>query len=107
AHAFSAVAKVVHASVHSVASAWQVVEAHSANDSLSHRSSHQDIVTRLPNHMWASSWSTVRARRSTRASGTLPRKTSVSLMVSTAALSISPTLSSGLSRCTYLASGND
>ena len=33
-----------------------------ANDSLSHRSSHQRIVTRSPNHMWASSWSTTSAR---------------------------------------------
>src|SRR2546428_741593 len=27
-----------------------------ANDSLSHRSSHHFIVTRSPNHWWASSW---------------------------------------------------
>ena len=67
--------KVVHALVHSVASAWHVVEAHSANDSLSQRSSHHFIVTRLPNHMWASSWRIVSARRSILASETFDRKT--------------------------------
>ena len=67
--------KVVHAVDHSVASAWQVVEAHSAKDSLSHRSFHQRMVTRLPNHMWASSCRIVSARRSTIASVTLARKT--------------------------------
>ena len=65
---------MVHAVSHSVASAWQVVEAHSANDSLSHRSFHHFIVTRLPNHMWASSWRIVSARRSMMASVTLARK---------------------------------
>ena len=47
--------KVVQAVSHWVASAEHVVEAHSANDSLSHRSFHHCIVTRLPNHMCASS----------------------------------------------------
>ena len=75
AHAFSDVPKVVQALVHSVASAWQVVDAHSAKDSLSQRSSHHLMVTRLPNHMCASSCSTVRARRSILASETLLRKT--------------------------------
>ena len=41
AHDFSALANVVHASVNSVASAWHSTEAKVANDSLSHRSSHQ------------------------------------------------------------------
>ncbi|COW84385.1 Uncharacterised protein [Mycobacterium tuberculosis] len=35
-----------------------------AKDSFSHRSSHQVMVTRSPNHMWAISCSTVSARRS-------------------------------------------
>ena len=48
---------------------------YSAKDSLSQRSFHQRMVTRSPNHMWASSWSTVMARRSTWASVTLLRKT--------------------------------
>ena len=43
-----------------VAAAIQV-----ANDSLSHRSSHQRGVTRSPNHWWASSWATT-ARSSRR-----------------------------------------
>ncbi|SHW23211.1 Uncharacterised protein [Mycobacteroides abscessus subsp. abscessus] len=50
--------------MYSVASAWHSTEAKVANDSLSHRSSHQRMVTRSPNHMWAISCSTVSARRS-------------------------------------------
>ena len=57
---------VVQASLQRVASAVAWVEAYSAKDSLSHRSSHQRIVTRSPNHMCAISCSTVSARRSGR-----------------------------------------
>ena len=64
AHDFSTLAKVVQASVYSVASAWHSTEANVANDSLSHRSSHHVMVTRSPNHMCAISCSTVSARRS-------------------------------------------
>jgi hypothetical protein len=39
------------------------VSIHVAKPSLSHRSSHQSIVTRLPNHWWASSWMTTSATR--------------------------------------------
>ena len=97
--------KVVQASVQCVASDWHVVEAHSAKDSLSHRSFHQRIVTRLPNHMWASSWSTVRARRSTRDSVTLDRKTYISLMVTQPAFSIAPMLYSGVKIWSYFSNG--
>ena len=75
AQVFSIAWNVVQAPVHSVASAVASVDAHSANDSLSHRSFHQRIVTRSPNHMCASSCSTVMARRSTCAPVTLLRKT--------------------------------
>ncbi|CFE42012.1 Uncharacterised protein [Mycobacterium tuberculosis] len=61
---FSTVANVVQASVNSVASLWHSTEAKVAKDSFSHRSSHQVMVTRSPNHMWAISCSTVSARRS-------------------------------------------
>ena len=88
-----------------MASDWQVVEAHSAKDSLSHRSFHQRIVTRLPNHMCASSCSTVRARRSTRASVTLERKTYISLMVTQPAFSIAPALNSGAKSWSYFSNG--
>ena len=64
AHAFSTLANVVHASVYCVASTWARTDAKVANDSLSHRSSHQRMVTRSPNHMWAISCSTVSLRRS-------------------------------------------
>ena len=67
--------KVVQASVHSVASAVAMVDAHSANDSFSQRSFHHFIVTRSPNHMWASSWRMVTTRRSRTASVTLLRNT--------------------------------
>src|ERR1035441_4655027 len=75
AHDFSELAKVVHASVNSVASAWHSTEAKVANDSLSHKSSHHSMVTRSPNHMCAISCSTVSARRSYDARVTLLRKT--------------------------------
>ena len=63
-----------------VALVWEAaeqagVEMNAANDSLSQRSCHHFIVTRSPNHMWASSWRIVIARRSRTASVTLPRKT--------------------------------
>ena len=64
AHAFSMLANVVHALRYSVASAWQTTLAQVANDSLSHRSSHQRMVTRSPNHMCAISCRIVSARRS-------------------------------------------
>src|SRR5918911_981293 len=53
---------VVHASVKRVAALLHQWLAHSANDSLSHRSSHQRMVTRSPNHMCASSCRIVLAR---------------------------------------------
>ena len=59
-------------SVVSAAARWDM---NSAKDSLSHRSFHQRMVTRSPNHMWASSCSMVMARRSTWASVTLERNT--------------------------------
>ena len=72
---FSRMLKVVHASVHSVASAVARVEMNSANDSFSQRSFHHFIVTRSPNHMCASSWRIVTTRRSFVASVTFDRKT--------------------------------
>ncbi len=52
----------VQASVNRVAVLLHQWLAHSANDSFSHRSSHQRMVTRSPNHMWASSCRIVLAR---------------------------------------------
>ncbi len=98
-------AKVVHASVQWVASAWHTVEAHSANDSLSHRSSHHRMVTRSPNHMCANSCRIVRARRSTMVSVTLDRKTYCSTMVTQPAFSIAPMLYSGVKIWSYFANG--
>ena len=51
------------------------VDMYSANDSSGRRSFHHRIVTRLPNHMWASSWRMVTARRSTIARVGRDRKT--------------------------------
>ena len=65
---------MVHAFVYLVFCAHARVDMYSAKDSLSHRSFHQRIVTRSPNHMWASSCRTVIARRSTRAWAGLERK---------------------------------
>ncbi len=60
---FTSRAKPAHGSGSSVASAMHQNEAHVANASLSHRSSHQRMVTRSPNHMWASSCRMTVARR--------------------------------------------
>src|SRR6266511_3305614 len=54
--------KVVQASVNRVAFELHQWLAHSANDSLSHRSSHHRMVTRSPNHMCAISCRIVLAR---------------------------------------------
>ncbi len=72
---FSIEENVVHALVQRVACAVASVDMYSANDSFSHRSSHQRMVTRSPNHMCASSCRIVTARRSIVASGTLERNT--------------------------------
>ena len=74
AQALSTCANVVQASRHRVASAWATVLAQVANDSFSHRSSHQRMVTRSPNHMCAISCRMVDARLSLAASVTRERK---------------------------------
>src|SRR6266566_8012316 len=51
AQVFSMFANVVQAEAHRVACAWQSTETNVAKDSFNHRSSHQRIVTRSPNHM--------------------------------------------------------
>ncbi len=96
---------VVQASVHSVASAVAMVEAHSANDSFSQRSFHHFMVTRSPNHMCASSCRIVTTRRSLTASVTLLRKTYVSVNVTAPAFSMAPALNSGTKSWSYLANG--
>src|SRR5215467_3203465 len=70
AHALSACEKVVQAERQRVASVSAVQEAQEANDSFSHRSSHQRMVTRSPNHMCAISCMIVSARYSRRVSVT-------------------------------------
>ncbi len=69
------VAKPVHASVKRVADAAEWYAMNSAKDSFSHRSSHQRIVTRSPNHMCAISCRIVLARASLAAWVTFERKT--------------------------------
>src|SRR5690554_5076735 len=105
AQVFSIALKVVHASVHSVASAVARVDAHSAKDSLSHKSFHHFMVTRSPNHMWASSWRIVTTRRSLIASVTFERNTYASVKVIAPAFSIAPALNSGTNNWSYLANG--
>src|SRR3954451_12880485 len=102
---FSALLNVVHAVVHGVAIDWQRVLAYSANDSLSHRSSHQRMVTRSPNHMCASSWRIVNARRSIAASVALERNTYDSVIVTAPAFSMAPALNSGTKSWSYFANG--
>ncbi len=78
---------------------------YSANDSFSQRSSHQRIVTRSPNHMWASSCRIVNARRSIVASAGFERHTYCSVIVTAPAFSIAPALNSGTNSWSYLANG--
>src|ERR1700710_3031441 len=66
---FSTLANVVQALVYSVAAFCATTEAQVAKDSLSHRSSHQRMVTRSPNHMCAISCRMVSQRRSHRECG--------------------------------------
>ena len=56
--------KPAHASVNAVASVAAQKQAQLANASLSHRSSHQRMVTMSPNHMCAISCSRITARSS-------------------------------------------
>src|SRR5262249_7611601 len=67
--------QVEQASVNRVAALLHQWLAHSAKDSLSHRSSHQRMVTRSPNHMWAISCRIVLARCSYSKSVTRLRNT--------------------------------
>ena len=78
---------------------------YSAKDSLSHRSSHQCIVTRSPNHMWAISWAMVLLRWSTSSGVAAPRKTIVSRNVTQPGFSIAPALNSGTKTWWYSPNG--
>ncbi len=75
---------------------------YSANASLSQRSSHHCMVTRLPNHMCASSWATTcaRSRRSPRVERLRGTKYS-SAKVTSPAFSIAPALKSGTNTWSY------
>src|SRR5579859_4321777 len=105
AQLFSTLAKVVHASVYSVAPTWARTDAQVANDSFNHRSSHQRMVTRSPNHMCAISCSTVSQRRSYRYPVTLDLKTYSSRKVTAPAFSIAPALNSGTKSWSYVPNG--
>ena len=73
--------------------------------SFSHRSFHQRIVTRLPNHMCAISCSSVSARESRCVSVGGSRKTSRSECVTAPTFSIAPALNSGTKIWSYLVNG--
>ena len=81
------------------------VEAQVAKDSFSHRSSHQRMVTRSPNHMCESSCSIVSRRYSTVASATLLRKMYSSRNVTQPMFSIAPPLYSGTKIWSYFPNG--
>src|SRR5690349_4623359 len=102
---FSALANVVQADVYSVADTWATTDAQVANDSFNHRSSHQRMVTRSPNHIWAISCRSVSDRRSYSALVTLERKTYSSRNVTAPAFSIAPALNSGTKSWSYLPNG--
>jgi hypothetical protein len=67
----------------------------SANDSLSHRSSHHRMVTRSPNHMWLISCAITIARCRRLSSVVRDRKTNISANVTAPGFSIAPALNSG------------
>src|SRR5215813_10678998 len=96
---------VLHASVNRVAEELHQCEAHSANDSFSHRSSHHRMVTRSPNHMWAISCAITMARVSRSASVTADRNTNSSRNVTSPAFSMAPALNSGTKAWSYLPNG--
>jgi hypothetical protein len=96
---------VVQAFGHRVASASATMLAQVAKDSFSQRSSHQVMVTRSPNHIWASSCSKVSALDSRRASVTRDLKMKSSRMVTAPAFSIAPALNSGTKIWSYLVKG--
>src|SRR5450755_1043644 len=102
---FSTLANVVHAAVYSVAATCATTDAQVAKDSFSHRSSHQRIVTRSPNHMWAISCRIVSQRRSYRYPVTLERNTYSSRKVTAPAFSMAPALNSGTNNWSYLPNG--
>ena len=78
---------------------------YSAKDSFSQRSSHQRMVTRSPNHMWAISWAMIVARGSRSVSVTAERKTYSSRKVTRPGFSIAPALNSGTNAWSYLSNG--
>ena len=78
---------------------------YSANDSFSHRSSHQRMVTRSPNHMCAISCAIVMARSSRSESVTADRKTYSSRIITRPGFSIAPALNSGTNAWSYLPNG--
>ena len=84
-----------------VASTWASTDMNVAKLSFSQRSSHQRIVTRSPNHMWAISCRMAFARSSRTASVTLERKTIDSLKVTQPMFSIAPALNSGTKSWSY------
>src|SRR6516162_8174700 len=105
AQAFSSCANEVQAPRQRVASAWACCDAQVANDSFSHRSSHQRMVTRSPNHMCAISCKIVVARDWRRKSVTRDRNRYSSRNVTHPAFSIAPDLYSGTNSWSYLPNG--
>ena len=78
---------------------------YSANDSLSHRSSHHVMVTRSPNHMWAHSWAMVLDRVRISSSVAWPRKRYWSRSVTQPGFSMAPALNSGTNTWWYSPNG--
>src|SRR4051794_20415614 len=80
-------------------------DAQVANDSFNHRSSHQLMVTRSPNHMWDSSCRIVSSRVRYEASVTRPRNTYSSRITTQPMFSIAPLLYSGTKTWSYFPNG--
>src|SRR5215469_10991815 len=96
---------VVQASVNLVPSALDKAALNSANDSLSHRSSHHFMVTRSPNHMCAISCRITVARSSYIMSVTLDRNSNRSEKVTQPMFSMAPAANSGTKTWSYFANG--
>src|SRR5437588_796938 len=85
-------AKVTQPLRNRVASTWASTDMMVAKLSLSYRSSHQRVVSRSPNHMWAISCRMVLARSSRSASVTRERKIMYSWWATAALSSMAPAL---------------
>ncbi len=101
-HIFRLTVKSTHALSNLVAELVTRYPMYSAKDSFNHRSSHQRMLTRSPNHICAISCAITYARDSRWASVTADRKIISSRKVTQPGFSIAPALNSGTKTWSYV-----